>query len=269
MANSGENLVPCPNCGQLDLSSANYCSGCGSVLDAIGMTSTTGVPSAADIYVPVRLSMEYDEPQSTGEAIANRLLLFVKWLFAFPLYFLLLFYGIAAFVVTFLAFWAILFTGRFPEGLFGFVRGYFQYSYHVFSYFPFLLTNQWFPDASSPLRLEIDYPVEPLSRLVLVFVKLPSFLLGLVSNLAGIVLLLLFLISIPVWFLILVTGRYPRSWFPMSVAMLEWNCRVSVWQNLMRDDISLFGTTTTIKILVVIGLAAGLILGINNCSSYF
>ena len=117
MENLGENLVPCPSCGHLNPSYANFCSGCGSALDGIAMTDTTGVPLAADIYVPVRLSMEYDEPQSTGEAIANRLLLFVKWLFAIPLYIFAVFYGIAAFIVTFLAFWVILFTGRFPEGL--------------------------------------------------------------------------------------------------------------------------------------------------------
>ena len=268
MANLGENQVPCPNCGHLNLSYGSYCSECGSVLDGVAVTGVMDAPLAGDIYVPVRLSIEYQEPQSTGEAISNRLLLFVKWLFAIPLYFLMLFYGIAAFIVTFIAFWAILFTGRFPEGLFGFVRGYFQFAYHVFSYFPLLLTNQWFPDESISLRLEIDYPPEPLSRLLLVFVKLPSFLLGIVSNLGAFVLLLLFLLSIPSWFVILFTGRYPRSWFGPSVAMLEWDCRVSVWQNLMRDDISLFGTTTTIKILVVIGLAGGLILGIGNCSSY-
>jgi hypothetical protein len=224
---------------------------------------------AADIYVPVRLSIDYEESQSNGKAIKNRFLLFVKWLFAIPLYLLLVFYGIAAFIITFLAFWAILFTGRFPEGFFGFVRGYFQFAYRVYSYFPLLLTNQWFPDASSSVHLEVDYPPESLSRLLLVFVKLPSFLLGVVSNLGFIAVALLFLISIPAWFLILVTGRYPRSWFALSAAMLEWHCRVSVWQNLMRDDVSLFGTTNTVKILVVIGLAASLILWIGNCSSTF
>jgi len=137
MTNFGENLVPCPNCGHLNPSYANYCSGCGSAIDGIVMVGTTGAPLAADVYVPVRLSIEYKEPQSTGQAIADRLLLFVKWLFAIPLYFGLVFYSIAAFIVTFLSFWAILFTGRFPEGLFGFVRGYFQYLYHVLSYFPF------------------------------------------------------------------------------------------------------------------------------------
>ena len=271
VANLEENRVPCPSCGRLNLGYANYCSGCGSALMGIAITGAMGAPmfDVTEIYVPVRLAIEYEEPLSAGQLITNRLLLFVKWLFAIPLYIIGAFYAIAAFIVTFIAFWAILFTGRFPEGLFSFVRGYFQYIYHVFSYFPFLLTNHFMPDERSPIRLEIDYPTEPLSRLVLVFVKLPSFLLEVVSGLAAIGLLFLFLISIPSWFIILITGRYPRSWFALSAAMLEWNCRVSVWQNLMRDDFSLFGTTTTVKILVGIGLVAILILGIGNCSVNF
>ena len=176
----------------------------------------------------------------------------------------MVFYGIAAFIVTFIAFWAILFTGRFPEGMFGFVRGFVEFQYRVMAYFPLLLTNRWFPDEPHPLHVEIDYP-EGLSRLALVLLKLPSFLLGVVSNLAGISVLIIFLLAIPAWWVILFTGRYPASWFPISTRILEWGCRVTVWQNLMRDDASLFGTTTPVKVLVGIGIVLSLVVGIRNC----
>ena len=215
-------------------------------------------------YIPVRLTIDYEfgESLSADRLILNRLLLFVKWLFAIPLYFFMIFYALAAFIAIFLAFWVILFTGRFPEGLFAFVRGFVQYEYRVLAYFPLLLTNHWAPDDMHPLRIEIDYPDESYSRLVLLFLKLPSFLLNVVSNLAGMAVLILFLLAIPAWWLILFTGRYPATWFQLTPSLLQWSCRVTVWQNLMRDEASLFGTTTPVKVLVGIGL----ILGIGECT---
>lgn len=225
-------------------------------------------PFTPGTYLPVRLIIENEfvEPATPGQLVANRLLLFVKWLFAIPLYFFGVFYGLAAFIATFAAFWVILFTGRFPEGLFAFVRGFIQFQYRILAYFPLLLTNHWAPDELHPLRVEIDYP-ESCSRLLLLFVKLPSFLLGVVSNLAGISLLIMFLLAIPAWWVILFTGRYPAAWFQLTPGILEWNCRVTVWQNLMRDDLSLFGTTAQVKVVVVIGLALSLILGVGNCTA--
>ena len=254
----------CTNCGAILDPGANFCASCGSaVRSAAGVPADVGTP-----YVPVRLTIEYEywESSSAARLILNRLLLFVKWLFAIPLYVFMIFYAIAAFIVIFLAFWVILFTGRFPEGLFAFVRGFVQYEFRVLAYFPLLLTNHWAPDDMHPLRIEIDYPDEPYSRLVLLFLKLPSFLLSVVSNLAGFSLFIMFLLSIPAWWIILFTGRYPAFWFALTPGMLEWNCRVSVWQNLMRDDASLFGTTTPVKVLVGIGLVVGLIGTISQCS---
>ena len=217
----------------------------------------------AEAYVPVRLTVayEFEEPGPWWQPITNRLLLLVKWLFALPLYIFLVFYAIVAYIAIFISFWVILFTGRFPEGLFNFVRGFVQYQYKVFAYFPLLLTNHWTPDESHPLRVEVDYP-DISSRPVMLLLKLPSFLLDIVGTLTGFAFLFLFLIAIPVWFIILVIGRYPRGWFDLSRSMLEWHCRMTAWQYLMRDNAALFGTTTPVKVAVGIGIIGAIVVNI-------
>ena len=255
----------CSNCGAPLSPGDRFCGRCGqSVIRGPGPDTDLG------LYVPVRLTIpyEYVESLSSGQLATIRLLLFVKWLFAIPLYLFGALYGIVAFVAIFFAFWAILFTGRFPEGLFAFVRGFVQYEYKIWAYFPLLLTNHWAPDEQHPLHVTIDYP-ESCSRLALLFLKLPSFLLGVVSNLSGFSFLILLLLSIPAWWLILITGRFPPSWFSLTVRLLEWNCRVTVWQNLMRDEVSLFGTTTPVRVLVGIGLVVSFIVSIQNWSLTF
>ena len=255
----------CENCGGTINPGASFCGNCGAA------TISGQHPVRGDAaYSPVRLTLDYEfgGQLTPGQHLTNRLLLFVKWLFAIPLYIFTVVYGVAAFISIFLAFWAILFAGRFPVGLFDFVRGFVQYEYRVLAYFPLLLTNHWSPDELHPLRVEIDYPSSN-SRLVLVFLKFPSFFLGVVDNLLGISLLILFLLAIPAWWIILITGRYPASWFALTPAMLEWNCRVTVWQNLMRDDAQLFGTTTAVKVVVGIGIAVSLLVNIGNCATAY
>ena len=150
----------------------------------------------------------------------------------------------------------------------GFVRGYIEFKFKVIAYFPLLLTNHWIPDEDHPLQVEVDYP-DSVSRLVLVFLKLPSFLLGVVGNLASFAVIILFLLAIPAWWIVLLIGKYPKAWFDLSPAMLEWSCRVTAWQFLMRDDATLFGTTTPVKVAVGISIVAMIILGIGSCSAGF
>jgi hypothetical protein len=71
----------------------------------------------------------------------------VKWLLAIPHYFVLYFLGIAANVCVIIAWFAILFTGRYPRGLFDFVVGVFRWSIRV-SVYAFLLTTDRYPPFS-------------------------------------------------------------------------------------------------------------------------
>ena len=77
----------------------------------------------------------------------NRWLPLVKWLLAIPHYIVLLFYGIAAIVSVVIAWFTILFTGRYPRGLFDFVVGVFRWSLRVEVY-AFLLTTDRYPPFS-------------------------------------------------------------------------------------------------------------------------
>jgi hypothetical protein len=75
----------------------------------------------------------------------NRWLPLVKWLLAIPHYIVLFFLGIAAFFVVIVAWFAILFTGRYPKGLFDFVVGVMRWSLRVDAYAILLTTDKYPP----------------------------------------------------------------------------------------------------------------------------
>jgi hypothetical protein len=69
----------------------------------------------------------------------------VKWLLAFPHFFILLFLGFAAFIVVILAWFAILFTGRYPRGMFDYVVGVMRWYLRVKAYAVLLTTDRYPP----------------------------------------------------------------------------------------------------------------------------
>ena len=75
----------------------------------------------------------------------NRWLPLVKWLLAVPHYVVLLFLAIAAVVVVIVAWFAILFTGRYPRSLFDFVVGVLRWGNRVTGYAFVLVTDQYPP----------------------------------------------------------------------------------------------------------------------------
>lgn len=89
--------------------------------------------------VPDAAVVDVDDP---GEM--NRWLPLVKWLLAIPHYIVLWLLGIAAFVVVVIGFFAVLFTGKWPEGMRDFVVGYARWYTRVYAYILFL-TDEYPP----------------------------------------------------------------------------------------------------------------------------
>ena len=75
----------------------------------------------------------------------NRWLPLVKWLLVIPHVIVLYVVGIIAFLFLFIGFFAVLFTGRFPRGLFNFVVGYTRWQLRVYAYAIYLLTDRYPP----------------------------------------------------------------------------------------------------------------------------
>ncbi|HJQ47478.1 MAG TPA: DUF4389 domain-containing protein [Amycolatopsis sp.] len=188
----------------------------------------------------------------------SRWLWLVKWLLAIPHYFLLAFLWFAFVVLTVVAFFAILFTGRYPRSLFDFNVGVMRWSWRVQYYaYAALGTDQYPPFTLAdvpeyPARLNVAYP-DRLSRgLVLVkwwLLAIPQYIIvgvfvgggawfawnGRSGNFdwaAGGLVGILVLVAAVV---LLFTGRYPTPIHEFVVGMDRWVVRVGAYAALMTD----------------------------------
>jgi len=96
---------------------------------------------ATDDQQSVRL--DYSYPDAATQL--NRWLPLVKWLLAIPHYIILFFLDIGAFVAVIIAWFAILFTGTYPRGIFDFLVGVFRWHNRVVGYALTLVTDQYPP----------------------------------------------------------------------------------------------------------------------------
>jgi len=101
---------------------------------------------STDEHQSLRLDIAYPDAQTE----LNRWLPLVKWLLAIPHYIVLTFLIIAAFVCIVVAWFAILFTGRYPRGLFDFVVGVGRWSTRVTAYAFLLVTDRYPPFSLKP-----------------------------------------------------------------------------------------------------------------------
>ena len=90
-------------------------------------------------------SVHLEIPYPDVETDLNRWLLLVKWILAIPHYIVLFFLGVGVFVAVIVSWFAILFTGRYPRGLFDFVEGWLRWTNRVNAYAFILVTDRYPP----------------------------------------------------------------------------------------------------------------------------
>jgi hypothetical protein len=97
-----------------------------------------------------RQSVSLELPYPDAKQGLNRWLPLVKWFLAIPHYIVLVFLGLAAIVCVIIAWFAILFTGRYPRGLFDFVVGVMRWGNRVAGYAFVLVTDKYPPFRLDP-----------------------------------------------------------------------------------------------------------------------
>jgi hypothetical protein len=92
--------------------------------------------------------LDYDYPDAASDL--NRWLPLVKWFLAIPHYIVLIFVNIGALVVVIVAWFLVLFTGRYPRGAFDFVAGVLRWDNRVLGYAFTLITDRYPPFSLAP-----------------------------------------------------------------------------------------------------------------------
>lgn len=159
---------------------------------------------------------------------------------AIPHMFLLLFYSLWGSILTFIAWWVLLFTGRYPESTFEYNVKLLQWNtrvnaslYNLVDGYPAFGLNGSHPGVT----FEVEYP-ENLSRAKLLiktffgplYVLLPHmFVLIHLSIWAGI-------LSFISWWVVLFTGRFPQSNHDFLVGLLRWSMRINLYYGYWMSD---------------------------------
>lgn len=188
---------------------------------------------------PVSVDAPYPNKLSRGLLLAKVFLGFFYVII--PHGIALLFYSIGVGVVTFLGFWAILFTGKFPPGMHEFVANYVRWDTRVMFYWT-LLCDKYPPftgkvEERYPVTINIVYP-ERLSRGILLLKVIFGFFYVIIPH--GIVLIFYSIGSVVVTFIafwaILFTAKYPKGMYEFSVGYYRYLVRVIIYLSLLHDS---------------------------------
>jgi hypothetical protein len=142
--------------------------------------------------------------------------------------------GAVAAVVAVIAWFAILFTGKYPDGLWNLVAYYLRWRVRALAYTA-LLRDEYppFGEGDYPVSLALQRPAAPRDRLTVAF----RFVLVIPHLIAIWALGLGWAVTTCIaWFAILFTGRYPAGLYAFGVDVLRWTTRVEAYMLLLHDE---------------------------------
>jgi Domain of unknown function (DUF4389) len=191
------------------------------------------------VSYPVTFEVDYVERR-------NRLTTFFRLLLVIPVAIVLYVFGIVASIAVVIAWFAIVITGRYPQGLYDFVADFNRFLARVTAY-AVLLSDPYPPfsgadDPSYPVRMHFSGPLERYSRLKTFFriiLAIPIMVLRYVLN------LLLEIGAFAAWFVILFTGKMPRGLFDLMVLANSYTARSDAYVFLLTETYPPFQDETT------------------------
>jgi hypothetical protein len=188
---------------------------------------------------PVIVEGSLDEPLSRWRWL-------VKWLLALPHVVVLVFLWIGFVLATFAAFWVLLFTGRYPRGIFDYNVRVMRWTWRVGFYAASALGTDRYPpfhgrdDPDYPARFDVPYPETQRRGLPLVgwwLAGIPQYAIAAIigGGASGVHNILGVLVAI-VAVLLLVTGRYPKELFAFVVGCNRYALRVTAYAAFMTPE---------------------------------
>jgi hypothetical protein len=197
----------------------------------------------------VRIEGTLDEP-------LGRWLWLVKWLLAIPHWIVLFFLWVAACVTTIVAFVVLLFTGRYPRGIFDFNVGVLRWSWRVAYYATSAIATDRYPPFTLadvpdyPARLEVDYPERQRRGLPLIgwwLLGIPQYVIaglfgggtaigwtggGWGAHFPGVVAVLVIVAAV----MLAVKREYPRGLYDLIMGLNRWSVRVGAYAMLLTPE---------------------------------
>ena len=168
----------------------------------------------------------------------NRGLWLIKWILAIPHFIVLIVLSLVSFVVWFIAWWAILITGRYPRWMFNYIVGVMRWTWRVSFYAGVMGTDRYppfslAPNDDYPADLQVEYP-ERLSRVKVIFkfwlLAIPQYIVTYSFDIIGLAL------SVFAGIALLFTGRYRSDMFGAQMALNRWKWRVTGYISFLYDD---------------------------------
>ncbi len=172
-----------------------------------------------------------------GPQAQSRLSVLLRLIFAIPHFIAVALVGFVAYIITFIAWFIILFTGKYPEGMASLPVGMVRWVTRAYGY-TYLLTDKYPPfsldnDTSYPIRVSATPQIDGRNRLTVFFRVLMiiphAIIIQLLTYVVGV-------LGFVAWLIALFTGTVPEGIHNFIAGWVRWNARYTAYAMLLTDE---------------------------------